>query len=218
MRLTLMMMFALFAFSVNARADGDIPISKLKDFSHKITEDESDREGSTFRVTLLGDQFRLKETFKYPKGDTTNFVFHNGKFFKSWPIFEKNTPHPPEDSCLITEAFTYDEDGKRTEHTVLPKGTELWVGDASDWKEEDGVRGAFIRFYHKGFQISCWGTKDKAPTVADLNRHFGGIFDLVSRKGPPKSKVEGEASIKRVESTGDAKKPARGGPKAPQAK
>ena len=123
------------------------------------------------------DRMNVLTTFTFPAGET-NFVFHDGQFLFEIPVAEAASVAPLPDSCVITRPYV-PVDGQRVAATELTAGGVIPVGDARVWIDvESQLIGAYIRFYNDGFQITCYGTRGHAPTIGDLSRHFGRVFEF----------------------------------------
>lgn len=122
------------------------------------------------------DKMNVTASFVFPAGET-NFVYHDGEYLYESPTGSPLPAMP--DTCLITRPFVQ-RDGERVVASELSVGASIAVGDTRVWiDDESQLIGAYIRFYNDGFQITCYGTRGHAPTIGDLNRHFGRVFQFI---------------------------------------
>jgi len=98
-----------------------------------------------------GVYMRVGKDFRFP-GEY--FYFKDGKVH----LTEKDQ-NRPKDSC--TFAVPYKISPERDE-VVYPKGLR---------------KGQILVVGTDGFQVTCTGTERKVPTVGDVRRHFGGLFN-----------------------------------------
>jgi hypothetical protein len=86
------------------------------------------------------------------------------------------------DTCTVVRPTLRTEGGIMLSASRIDAHSQLNVGAAAGWvQKNNSVKTAAVRFHQDRLIITCWGTVDAEPTLADMIRNLG-VNILVHRE------------------------------------